>query len=61
MVYEDIETIKWKDMRQQMREADSCMGKLKAFMDWAHATRHQGEWQEDTKVRDSASATTHRP
>jgi hypothetical protein len=59
MVYSDIENVEWKEMRARMREADTCNGKFKAFMDWMHATRHHGEWKDETKVRNSASATMH--
>jgi hypothetical protein len=57
MEYSDIENVEWKKMRERMRQADTCKSKIKAFTDWIHSTRHHGEWKEETKVGNSASAT----
>jgi hypothetical protein len=50
MTYEIVDRISWKEMRENMKNAEGIMAKASAFSDWLHAKRHKGEWTEDTRV-----------
>jgi len=49
MVYEEIDRVSWKMMRENMKEAKGLFAKLGCVSAWLHAKRHSGEWSEHTK------------
>jgi hypothetical protein len=50
MKYEIVNKVAWKEMREDMKEAETCKAKFAAFEKWLHSKRHHGEWEEETKV-----------